>query len=548
MEQTQIKQETDSQKKSGIRSPKKKNKWLRRGLSLAVAAALVVGLVWYFGRPGQNLSLGYIPSTAEARDVTVAVTGTGTVQPIDSYQVTALVKGEVLEATFEEGDRVSEDDLLFRIDAKDVENSIQRAELSVEQAQLSYSEAQRSKGDALNNVDIKANATGVVQELYYKVGDMVAAGTPIADILDRESLILEVPFHAADAANLYVGQAATVAVDGAYETLSGVVDSIAVSEQAGTGGTLVRQVKIKLGNPGALGDTITGTATVGGADCAASGPFSYAAQKTLTAKSSGELASLSVKEGDRVSDGQVVGAFKSAGLDAQVDNARISLESAQLSLQSARDQLESYTIKAPIAGTVIEKKYKAGDNVDPSTAAVGGAGYMAIIYDMSTLTFEMNINELDVGKVKVGQEVEITAAALEGQTFTGRVDKISINGTTVGSFTSYPVTIVIDDPQNLLPGMNVSAKIVSERAKNVLTVPVEAVERGGEGGKVTVALPGALDAAGTAVIDSSKLEERTVKLGRSDSTYIEILEGLSDGEVVVYQNQVSSFMDSMMGG
>ena len=82
----------------------------------------------------------------------------------------------------------------------------------------------------------------------------------------------------------------------------------------------------------------------------------------------------------------------------------------------------------------------------------------------------------------------------------------------------------------------------------MLTVPVEAVERGGEGGKVTVALPGALDAAGTAVIDSSKLEERTVKLGRSDSTYIEILEGLSDGEVVVYQNQVSSFMDSMMGG
>ena len=98
MEQTQIKQETDSQKKSGIRSPKKKNKWLRRGLSLAVAAALVVGLVWYLGRPGQNLSLGYIPSTAEARDVTVAVTGTGTVQPIDSYQVTALVKaGKTLE-------------------------------------------------------------------------------------------------------------------------------------------------------------------------------------------------------------------------------------------------------------------------------------------------------------------------------------------------------------------------------------------------------------------------------------------------------------------
>lgn len=549
MEQTQSRQETAAPKKTGPWMPKKKRKWLRRGITLAVIAALVAGVVlWNAGNPKQPPNLGYIPAAAAVRDVTVAVTGTGTVQPIDSYKVTALVKGEVLEAPFEEGDKVSKDDLLFRIDAKDVENSIQRAELSVEQAQLSYNEAVKGKGDALKNVDIKANATGVVQEIYYKVGDMVAAGTPIADILDRENLILTVPFHAADAAGFYAGQAAAVAVDGTYETLSGVVDSVAVSDKAGMGGTWVREVKIKVPNPGALGDANTGTASVGAADCASSGPFSYAAQKTLMAKSSGELTTLSIKEGDRVADGQVVGAFKSADLDAQVDNARIGLQNAQLSLQSTRDQLESYAIKAPISGTVIEKNYKAGDNVDPSAAAAGGAGYMAIIYDMSTLTFEMRIDELDVGKVKVGQEVEITAAALEGQTFTGRVDKISINGATAGGATSYPVTVVIDDPQNLLPGMNVSAKIVSERAKNVLTVPVEAVERGGEGGEVTVALPGALNAEGTMVIDPSKLEKRAVKLGRSDSAFIEITEGLSDGETVVYQNQASSFMDSMMGG
>lgn len=532
------------QKKAKVSIPRKKRKWLKRVITLAVVAALVAAFfVWQSRSPKQHVNLGYIPADATVRDLTVAVTGTGTVQPIDSYRVTALVKGEVLEAPFEEGDAVSKDDLLFRIDTKDVENSIQRAQLSVEQAQLSYNEAVKGKGDAVKNVEIKANATGVVQEVYYKVGDMVAAGTPVADILDRDSLLLTVPFHAADAAGFYVGQAATVSVDGTYETLSGTVDSIAVSDQAGAGGTLVREVKIKVANPGALSSANTGTASVGAADCAAGGSFAYAAQKTLTAKSSGELASLSVREGDRVTDGQVVGAFKAADLDTQVESARIGLQNAQLSLQSTRDQMENYIITSPISGTVIEKKYKAGDNMDPGTA--GAAGYMAIIYDMSTLTFEMNIDELDVGKVRVGQEVEITAAALEGQSFTGRVDKISINGTTTGGATSYPVTIVIDDPQNLLPGMNVSAKIVTERGKNLLTVPIEAVKRGADGGEVTVALPGAMDETGTMVIDPTKLETRTVKLGRGDSEFIEITEGLEEGETVVYQNQVSNPFSGM---
>ena len=97
--------------------------------------------------------------------------------------------------------------------------------------------------------------------------------------------------------------------------------------------------------------------------------------------------------------------------------------------------------------------------------------------------------------------------------------------------------------------MNVSAKIVTERAKDLLTVSVEAVKRSADGGEITVALPGALNAEGTLVVDPTKLETRPVKLGRGDSSYIEITEGLEAGEVVVYQSQGSNFMTSMrMGG
>mgnify|MGYP000408802680 CR=1 FL=1 len=98
---------------------------------------------------------------------------------------------------------------------------------------------------------------------------------------------------------------------------------------------------------------------------------------------------------------------------------------------------------------------------------------------LSTLTFEMKVNELDINNIQVGQEVEITADALEGMTFKGYVDKININGTTTSGHTSYPVTVKVEgSPRGALPRMNVSAKIIVEEVGSVLALPVEAVERG----------------------------------------------------------------------
>ncbi len=75
----------------------------------------------------------------------------------------------------------------------------------------------------------------------------------------------------------------------------------------------------------------------------------------------------------------------------------------------------------------------------PATISVRWAiPTLAIISDLSALTFDMNIDELDISKVKVGQRVRITVDALPGQEFSGYIDKININGTTTGGATSYP--------------------------------------------------------------------------------------------------------------
>ena len=522
------------------KAPKKKRRWPK----VVIAVLLVLAALFFFViRPmlgaGKELLAGaYLTSTAQMQEMTVSVSSTGTIQPIDSYNVSGMVTGEVLEAPFEVGDQVEKGDVLYRIDPGSAETSLQQAQLSVQQAQLNYD----SIVDGLNP---KASGAGVVQKLHVKKGDLVSAGSPIADISDTSTMTLTVPFQSADAQRIAVGSSAQVTLAGTLETLTGTVESVANADLVGNGGALVRQVKIRVQNPGALTTSTTATAKVGSIACAGSGTFEANLTQTVVATGSGEVVSLNVSAGSRVSAGQVLATLGGSSAQTSLENASISLQNAQLSLQNAQDALDNYTITAPISGTVIEKNFKAGDTIDNNSLTAAG-GTLAVLYDMSTLTFEMKIDEKDINKVQVGQEVTITADAVEGVTFSGVVDTVNINGTTVSGQTNYPVTVVINDPQDLKPGMNVSADIIVERAGTVLCVPVDAVNRGSDKPTVQVAQEGALDENGN-VVDPSKLETREVTLGRNDNDNIEITSGLSEGEIVVWVNEVSNPFAAMMG-
>lgn len=522
------------------KAPKKKRRWPK----VVIAVLLVLAALFFFViRPmlgaGKELLAGaYLTSTAQMQEMTVSVSSTGTIQPIDSYNVSGMVTGEVLEAPFEVGDQVEKGDVLYRIDPGSAETALQQAQLSVQQAQLNYD----SIVDGLNP---KASGAGVVHKLHVKKGDLVSAGSPIADISDTSTMTLTVPFQSADAQRIAVGSSAQVTLAGTLETLTGTVESVANADLVGNGGALVRQVKIRVQNPGALTTSTTATAKVGSIACAGSGTFEANLTQTVVATGSGEVVSLNVSAGSRVSAGQVLATLGGSSAQTSLENASISLQNAQLSLQNAQDALDNYTITAPISGTVIEKNFKAGDTIDNNSLTAAG-GTLAVLYDMSTLTFEMKIDEKDINKVQVGQEVTITADAVEGVTFSGVVDTVNINGTTVSGQTNYPVTVVINDPQDLKPGMNVSADIIVERAGTVLCVPVDAVNRGSDKPTVQVAQEGALDENGN-VVDPSRLETREVTLGRNDNDNIEITSGLSEGEIVVWVNEVSNPFAAMMG-
>ena len=510
--------------------PKKRRKWIKRVLVIAAVLAL---LFWIVVRPMLGgtaaVSGAYQTAQVQRQDLTVSVSGSGTVTPIESYQVSALVTGEILESPFEDGDQVEKDQLLYRIDPGSAQTALQQAQLSVQQAQMNY--------DTLaSSLQVKAIGGGVVQTLHVQEGDLVSAGTAIADITDTSTMTLTVPFQAGDAAHISAGQTAQVTLSGTLETLSGTVESVASADQVGNGGALVRQVKIRLTNPGALTETTSATARVGTYACASGGTLSPRLRQTITAAASGEITSLNVSVGSRVSAGTVLAAIGGESAENSLADAALAVQNAQLSLQSAQEALDSYTITSPISGTVIEKNLKAGDQLNG-----GDSGAMAVIYDLSQLELQMDVSELDIGQIQPGQTVEITAEALPGQTFTGVVEKVSVNGTTTDGFTTYPVTILLSEYGDLNPGMNVSAHIIVERSENALCVPAEAVN---SDGTVLVAGEGAFAEDGVTIADPSKIESRPVTLGRGNQDYVEITSGLEEGETVLLPIQSTGGMPS----
>lgn len=508
----------------------KKKKWFKWAVA-ALALLLLFGVSRLLRPRAEQAEITYTYQEAEQRDLTQSINATGTVQPAASYELTSLVSGEVLEAPFEEGQIVQEGDLLYVIDSSDMESNMERAQNSYQRALDSYNDLVESAED----YRITAPSTGVITKLNIEVGDKVNAGSQIGTVADRSAAYLRVPFFSEDAGKMRVGQTAVVTISGSFETVNGVVDSISELEEVGLGGALIRQVKIKVINPRGINENTAATATVSGMECNNGANFTFPEDKTITAQASGKIASIRIKEGSSVGKDAVIAVIDDENLQDQLKNSKSSLDDARLSLENAQDQLDEYRITAPISGTVIEKNLKVGDTLDSANKTANSSA-IAIIYDLSHLEFTVNIDELDIKKVEVGQEVRITADSLEGQTFTGKVSKVSINGTTQSGATAYPVTVIIDDGTDLLPGMNVSADIIVMERSDVVAVPSEAVSRGN-----TVLVSVKSETGRRAIQDGAEEEKAVpgyvrvkVELGANDDTFVEITSGLEAGDQIAF--------------
>ena len=502
---------------------KKNWKWLVPVLCVAVAGGV------FLLRPQQakpaSVDASYTEAAPERRDVTNTLSGTGTLNPANTYTVKSLVDGKVLTGTIEEGDIVEESNVLYTIDSSDASTNFEKAEIAMQQAQRSYDKV-------VDRQYVRAEVAGVVSSLKVTKGDEVTSGQEVAVIRDSSRMLLTLEFPAADAANFSVGQSAAVTLDGTFEQLDGTVTSVSGTDALSAGNLLTRTVTITVKNAGGLTTAQAATASINGVSSIGSATFAYQAERTLTAQAAGTVTSINVQEGSDVAKDDIILGLSGDDLTESIQSASESLRSAEISMQNLQDAMNNYTITAPISGTIIEKDAKVGD-------AVKAGDTLCIVYDLSYLEMSINVDELQISSISVGQKVQITADAVQDKTYVGTVTRVSMKGTANGGTTTYPVTIRIDDTDGLRPGMNANAEIVVAQANNALVVPNAAVVRGSYV-LVTKDSPSAAN-ADTAMEAPEGFVYVPVKTGVSDDDYTQIVSGIQEGDTIGYDpSSVSS--------
>ena len=517
--------------KSGVSAFAKKNwKWL-----VPVVVVAAAGAVFLIGGGNKAASgdVTYAETTPVRQDVSNSLSGTGTLNPANTYTVKSLVDGKILTGGFEEGDKVEDGDVLYTIDSSDASTNLEKASIALQQAQRSYDKT-------VDLQYVRAEVDGTVSSLKVAKGDQVTSGQEVAVIRDSSKMLLNLLFPAADAASFSVGQSADVVLDGTFETLKGTVTAVTGTDELSTGNLLVRTVTIRVNNAGGLTTAQAATASINGVSSIASATFAYQAERTLTALASGTVSAINVQEGDAVSKGDILIELTGDDLTESIQSASESLRSAEISMQNQQDNMSNYTITSPISGTIIEKDAKQGD-------ALTSGSTLCVIYDLSYLEMVINVDELQIGALSVGQKVQLTADAVTDKTYVGTVTRVSMKGSSSGGTTTYPITIRIDDTDGLRPGMNANAEIVVAEAGNALVVPNAAVIRGGY-----VLVSKKSPSAANAVEDMDAPEGYVyvkVETGVSDDSYIEIISGLQEGDTVAYIPTTSSGsfeMGSMM--
>ena len=495
------------------------------GCLLAAAAALAVP--WVLPRPAEKAA-GLTEVLPVRREITRTLTSSGVLSAANSYSVTALTPGVVLSAAFEVGDSVEKGQVLYQIDSDAAVAGVETARLALEQAQRSHDEAAAA-------AEVRAPAGGTLVSYAVRAGDAVQPGQELALLRDDSVLLLTLDFPADAAAAFLPGQPAVLTLSGTFEQLNGAVESVSGAAQpSAAGGILARTVTLAVQNPGRLTPSDAATAAVDGVDCLAPALFAYRREQKITAPAAGVVERLSLAPGSKAEAGTPLLQLSDPALTRQREAAEGSLRSAQLSLDSAQKQLDACTITAPISGVIVAKNAKAGETVQTG----GGAAPLCIIYDLRWLELSLSVDELDILSLSAGQTVALTADAVPGQSFSGVVTSVLLTGSASGGTTTYPVTVRVDQPGPLMPGMNASAKIEVGRAENALAVPAAALVRGGyllvtdTSPSAARPAPGMQAPAGYVYV--------AVEPGLSDNDFLEIKSGIQETDTVAYTAPASA--------
>ena len=232
------------------------------------------------------------------------------------------------------------------------------------------------------------------------------------------------------------------------------------------------------------------------------------------------------------------------------DDAKFSLETAKgtvtqrlSDLKSARTNLGYANIYSPINGVVLSRAIDEGQTV---AASLSTPTLFTIAKDLKEMQVEADVDEADIGEVKNGQRVTFTVDAYIGETFEGVVTQVRLDPTVTSNVVTYTVVIKADNPDlKLKPGLTATISIYTLELNDVLTAEAKAINFIPE--TETLTTYNTQHNLTESTISSSKnettiwvlgsdgsIKQKTVTLGASDGVNVQILNGVTEGEKLVY--------------
>ncbi len=285
-------------------------------------------------------------------------------------------------------------------------------------------------------------------------------------------------------------------------------------------------------------------------DYAANGTFIPKQESNQSSEISGRIVSVLVKEGSRVGAGQVLAtikkdaievdvtqaqnnlqnamidnqryenAFKTGGVTKQqLDNSRLQLRNAQAAVRAQGVRVNDTSIRAGISGTINKKMVEPGMVVAPGTA-------LFEIVNINSLKLSVLVDESQIGRIALGQEVPIKVNVLPDESFSGRITFIAPKS---DASLNFPVEIEVQNRGNLKAGMYATATFKTNNGaetQNMLTVPAEAFVNGVSSGQLFV-------------VNNGTAKLITVQTGKVYGDKVQILSGLKGGEQVITSGQIN---------
>jgi HlyD family secretion protein len=210
----------------------------------------------------------------------------------------------------------------------------------------------------------------------------------------------------------------------------------------------------------------------------------------------------------------------------QVVNAENQIKLAEIAVKQAQRRLDQAQLISPIDGRISALNVKAGEN-----ATATATGPAVSVVNASQYHIDITVDEIDIAKVKEGQEVLVTLDSLPGVEVKGTVSRISPTSKTVNGVVSYEVRVDVDSSNaDLRSGMTANASIVLDKRDGVLLAPNWAVRRDRDTGKSYLTLQ-----------SGNETREVEVTTGLRNDGFSEILSGVNAGDVVVAPRTPNAF-------